>query len=362
MEVVEVRGLEIDSIDIPEWAKRIIVFQSEIDDIAESIDSSIQIEPIIVRRLDAGRYELISGYMRIQALRKLGRRIVEAKIIECSDDEALAISLEENLKRTDMHPFDIARKIAYMNEILRLSVREIGRRLNRDASWVVMMLRINSICMEAKKLLAQRIKDYRTLYEVSKLENPEEQVLASKIIARYGLSRMEASNLVREIMENGLEAVKKKYERLREESEALAGEDLNSSKVFDMSNTSEEYKGFLQQPTPRLQASREAREARRCDICGEEKPREDVRFITVCRGKHEAFNELVKTFRKHGFEDAEEALEYVVEDLKTLLSYPRDQLLTTLHHLSEIARMTRGLDLEMLREVVEEVRKRHGEG
>jgi len=100
----------------------------------------------------------------------LARETVEAKIIECSDEEALTISLEENIKRSDMHPFDIAKKIEYMYRSLGLSVREIGRRLNRDESWVSMMLSIGSLCDEAKKILAPRIKDIPTLYEISRLK------------------------------------------------------------------------------------------------------------------------------------------------------------------------------------------------
>jgi len=362
MKVIEFRELDVDEVRIPEWGERIVVSEHEVDEIAESIGRGIQIEPIIVRRLDDGSHELISGYMRLNALRSLGRKTVEAKIIECSDEEALAISLEENLKRSDMHPFDIARKVAYMHKELGMSVREIGKRLGRDASWVEMMLKIDAISPEAKEILKLKVRDIRTLYEISKLDDHKGQVLASKIIAGHGLGRREASSLVKDIMEKGSEAVEREYERFLGESGALGGEGLYESEVFDMSNTSQEYKGCSREATPGHHALEEAREVRTCDICGERRPRGDVRLIAICRDGHEALHDVIKVFRRHGFEDADGALEYVVVELETLLSYPRDQRASAAYYLSEIARMMRGLDIEMLREIVEEVRRRHAQG
>jgi len=360
--VIEVKEVEIRNIKVPEWGKRIVVSEHEMNEIAESIRSNIQIEPIVVRRLDDGGYELISGFMRLNALKRLGCETVEAKIIECSDEEALTISLDENLKRSNMHPFDVAKKIEYMHRSLGLSVREIGRRLGRDASWVSIMLAIGSLCDEAKEILASRIKDIPTLYEVSKLRDSRDQVLASRIIAKHSLGRREASRLVKEIMKKGSEAVEKEYERFLEESKALGGRGLYNSEVFNTLNTSQEDGGRPREAAYKSQALVEAREVRTCDICGERRSREGVKFIAICRDRHEALHDLIKVFRRHGFEDADKALEYVVVELEALLSYPKDQLSAAAYHLSEIAKMVKGLDLEMLKEIVKEVKGRYAEG
>jgi ParB/RepB/Spo0J family partition protein len=360
--VIEVKEVEIRNIKVPEWGKRIVVSEHEMNEIAESIRSNIQIEPIVVRRLDDGSHELISGFMRLNALKRLGCETVEAKIIECSNEEALTISLDENLKRSNMHPFDIARKIEYMHRSLGLSVREIGRRLGRDASWVSMMLAIGSLCDEAKEILAPRIKDIPTLYEVSKLRDSKDQVLASRIIAEHGLDRKEASHLVKELMEKGSEVVKREYERFLEESKASGRRGLYDSEVFNMLNTSQEDGCRPREAAHKSQALVEAQEVRTCDICGERRSREGIKFIAICRDRHEALHDLIKAFRRHGFEDADKALEYVVVELEALLSYPKDQLSAAAYHLSEIAKMVKGLDIEMLRELVKEVKGRYAEG
>ena len=129
-----------------------------------------------------------------------------------------------------------------------------------------------------------------------------------------------------------------------------------------MLNTSQEYKGFPGKEASKPQPPQAAEELRICDICGERRPREDVRFIAVCRDGHEALHDLIKVFRRHGSEDADRALEYVVVNLEALLSYPREQRASAAYYLSEIARMMKGLDIEMLREIMEEVKRCHAQG
>ena len=103
LKVLEFRKIELSKIKIPEWAERAVMIDSELEDLAGSIRQMGQIEPIIVRRIGDEGYELISGYRRFMALEKIGAVEVEAKIVECSDLEAMALSIEENLKRADEH-------------------------------------------------------------------------------------------------------------------------------------------------------------------------------------------------------------------------------------------------------------------
>jgi ParB family chromosome partitioning protein len=362
MKVIEVREIEIGSIIVPPWAERTVMLQAEIAELAESIRSSIQIEPIVVRRLGSGRYELISGFMRLNALKSLGLRTVEAKIVECSDDEALMMSVEENLKRTDTHPFDLAKKIAYMSRVLGLSIREIGRRLGRDHSWVIMMLSIDSISSEAKKILAPSVRDVPILYEVSRIEDVDKQVIASKIITKARLGRGDTSNLVKNIMARSLEDVEKGYGELLKESKDFVREDLSSPEVVNMLTTSTEYKDFSRDSTSKPHVGVEADELRRCEICGEEKPRRDIRYVGICREKHEPLRELLRLFKKYGYEKTDRVLSFVVDELTSLLAYPAGELSAVIGFRDEVVKMLRGLDLEMLREVVEKVRERHAEG
>lgn len=77
----------------------------DIGDLVSSIRENGQLIPIIVRPRD-GKFQLISGYRRVASLRKLGRKKVQAKILNVSDAEARRISLLENLERNDLTGWD----------------------------------------------------------------------------------------------------------------------------------------------------------------------------------------------------------------------------------------------------------------
>ncbi|MEM1677563.1 MAG: ParB/RepB/Spo0J family partition protein [Nitrososphaerota archaeon] len=185
----------MSQIKVPEWAERSVMIDSELEDLVRSIEAMRQIEPIIVKKIGDEGYKLISGYRRFMALEKIGASEVEAKIVECSDEEAMALSIEENLKISDEHPFDTARKIAYMHIELGLSVRKIADWIGRDDSWVKMMLKMDSMSPEIKNILAPKVKDVRTIYHVATVDGPGHQ----KTIARYNLRRKDVEEIKKKL-------------------------------------------------------------------------------------------------------------------------------------------------------------------
>jgi ParB family chromosome partitioning protein len=81
-----------------------------IDDLAQSIAEQGLLSPPVVREVSPGRYEVIAGQRRILACRKLGWETIEVKVRnDLDDDQAIAVSLVENVQRADMHPMDKAR-------------------------------------------------------------------------------------------------------------------------------------------------------------------------------------------------------------------------------------------------------------
>ena len=91
----------------------------DVDELARSIEEGEQLVPIIVRRR-GNRYQLISGFRRLAAMKKLGRETIQAKVLEdVSDTVAHRISLEENIKREDL--------TAWEKVSAALKLREFGQ-------------------------------------------------------------------------------------------------------------------------------------------------------------------------------------------------------------------------------------------
>lgn len=376
MKVIGVERIPLDRIKVPDWAKRMVIADHELEDLAGSMKTMGQIEPIIVRRMGDGGYELISGYRRFMALKKLGALEAEAKIVECDDFEAVALSIEENLKRSDEHPFDAARKIAYMHRGLGLSVREIGRMLGRDDSWVGMMLKIDSMDPEAKKILAPRTKSYNILYEIASIRDPEGQRLAAEIFSKHDMGVREVRSLVKEIEEKGCEAVRRECEEILKRPEEGEGEDLNTVKMLRRLSTSGEYKFCSEARKPIAPEAPQAREAlggheapsaskrdgleevRECDICGERINRSQGRFRFICRDRHSSFHELFKLIKDHGYKKIEHVLDYLIIEAEDLAQRPPEEVAEILKRRRLIAEKTGGLDLYMLDQLLEEVERR----
>jgi len=376
MKVIGVERMPLDRIKVPEWARRIVVMDHELEDLAGSMKTMGQIEPIIVRRMGDGGYELISGYRRFMALKKIGAVEVEAKIVECDDLEAIALSVEENLKRSDEHPFDTARKIAYMHRGLGLSVRRIGELIGRDPSWVDMMLRIDSMDPEAKKVLAPKTKSYWIIYEIASIRDPDGQRLAAEIFSKHDMGVREVRELAKEIEERGCEAVRREYEEILRRPEEGGGEDLNTMKVFVRTNTSDEYKLCSEARKPMAPKASEAYEpheahepskpskheglpeARECDLCGEKIARGEGKWLFICRHGHSFIHELFRLARKYGYEKVEDALGYMVVEVEDLVQRPGEEMAEVLRLRRMIAENTRGLDIYALDQLLREVKKR----
>ncbi len=128
---------------------------ASITSLAASIADAGIVQPLIVRPLADGRYELIAGERRWRAAREAGVQTVPAII---RDDEAeadrLQTALIENVAREGLNPVDEARACATLVEDLGLSKEELARRLGRSRSAVSNLIRLLDLPDEVLELLA----------------------------------------------------------------------------------------------------------------------------------------------------------------------------------------------------------------
>jgi ParB/RepB/Spo0J family partition protein len=355
----EVRWIEIEKIRVPEWAIRTVMDEAELKELVNSIEANELIEPIVVRPTSDGCYELISGYRRLQALKMLNAKEVEAKVRECTDEEALTLSIEENEKRANEHPFDVAKKVAYMHDVLGMSDEKIATKLGRGKSWVSMMLKINAIDEEAKKVLAPKVKDIGKLYAIATINSPEKQLIAADYLVRGNPSREEVKDLAKQANPMPVEEFRAYCERLLKGEGEVQRQGAGGAGVFNMLNTSQ---AQVQPPAqgPRTgQEQGEAPETRECYICGEERDRKEIKFYAVCKDRHPGLHELMRDMRRHGSENVDNVLEAESHVRYLLLSYPPEQRGEIAKKLAELVPHLQDLGVEQVKQVVEEVKRRH---
>jgi ParB family transcriptional regulator, chromosome partitioning protein len=129
-------------------------FDSEsITALAESLRSAGLIQPLIVRPLTDGRYEIIAGERRWRAATEAGLETVPVLLRDEEEGERLQTALIENVAREQLNPVDEARACATLVEDLGLTKEELGKRLGRSRASLSNLIRILDLPDEALELL-----------------------------------------------------------------------------------------------------------------------------------------------------------------------------------------------------------------
>jgi ParB family chromosome partitioning protein len=124
--------------------------------LAESIKARGLLQPIVVRALAGGTYELLAGERRLRASRLAGLDRLPAIVRQAQDSERLELALIENMAREDLNPVDSARACATLVEDLGVTKEELGRRLGRSRVAISNLVRLLDLPDEALSLLESR--------------------------------------------------------------------------------------------------------------------------------------------------------------------------------------------------------------
>lgn len=121
--------------------------------LASSIESSGVVQPLLVRPLHDGSYELIAGERRWRAAQQAGLEKVPVIVRDSEQAERLQVALIENMVREDLNPVEEARACAALVEDLGLSKEELARRVGRSRPAVSNLIRLLALPDEALELL-----------------------------------------------------------------------------------------------------------------------------------------------------------------------------------------------------------------
>jgi ParB family chromosome partitioning protein len=124
-----------------------------LNELAESVRKRGVLQPVLVRPLPGGRYELIAGERRLRAAKLAGLERVPALVRSTEENERLELALIENMAREDLNPVDAARACAALVDELGLSKEEIGRRVGRSRVAISNMVRLLDLPDEVLQML-----------------------------------------------------------------------------------------------------------------------------------------------------------------------------------------------------------------
>ena len=129
--------------------------EEALSDLAESIRVHGIIQPLTVRRLASGYYQIIAGERRWRAAKAAGLREVPAVIIEADDRKVMELGLIENLQREDLNPAEEARGYRTLMEEYGLTQEQVARQMGKSRPAITNTLRLLALPDEVMKLVEE---------------------------------------------------------------------------------------------------------------------------------------------------------------------------------------------------------------
>ena len=183
-----VRNIDVDRITPNPEQPRLAMEQTGLDELAASIREHGVLQPILVRPLEDGEFQLIAGERRWRASMAAGLATIPALVEEIDDDTALEISIIENLQREDLSPLDEAAMYDRMVRDHGYSVRRLAQKLGKDKGYLENRLRLADAPDEVRELVSLRKDTLSHAYELMKVDDPRKRKRLAAQVARGELT------------------------------------------------------------------------------------------------------------------------------------------------------------------------------
>ena len=193
----ELRHIPLDLIQPGRYQPRKHFDESTLQELADSVRAQGVIQPIVVRRLHSGKYEIIAGERRWRASQLAGLHQIPALIKEISDEVAMALALIENIQRENLNAIEEASGIQRLMMEFGMSHQQLAETLGRSRSAITNLLRLLSLESEVKAMVERgelEMGHARALLALSS----QEQIQCAKTIIAKGLSVREAESLAQQ--------------------------------------------------------------------------------------------------------------------------------------------------------------------
>ncbi|HEY8555054.1 MAG TPA: ParB/RepB/Spo0J family partition protein [Burkholderiales bacterium] len=196
----ELKQLPIDLLQRGKYQPRTRMDQAALEELAASIKAQGVVQPIVVRPLPSGNYEIIAGERRWRAAQLAGLETVPAVIRRVPDEAAIAIALIENIQRENLNPVEEAAALQRLIDEFGMTHQRVAEAVGRSRAAVTNLLRLLSLSPELRQMLEDGRLDMGHARALLALEGPL-QVQAAREVVERQLSVRETEELVRRMLE-----------------------------------------------------------------------------------------------------------------------------------------------------------------
>jgi ParB family chromosome partitioning protein len=170
-----------------------------LEELTASIQSQGIIQPIVVRPVQDGHFEIIAGERRWRAAKLAGLKRVPCLIKHVEDRAAIAMALIENIQREDLNVIEEAQALERLQDEFSLTHQQVADVIGKSRTAVSNLLRLNGLELEVKQFVAQKLLDMGHARALLALEG-EQQVEVAQQVASKALTVRQTEQLVKKCL------------------------------------------------------------------------------------------------------------------------------------------------------------------
>ena len=193
----ELREISLEEVERNPYQTRRQLKEETLNELAASIRANGVMQPIVVRPQKDGRYQLIAGERRWQASKRAGKTHIPALVRQVSDQQALEMTIIENIQRDDLGPLEQARAFDRLSREFALTQEQMAMCTGKERATVANYLRLLKLPFEVQMELEN---NFRLTFSHAKLLlmlDSEEQIKAvAKAIVKQNLSVLKTEEIV----------------------------------------------------------------------------------------------------------------------------------------------------------------------
>ncbi len=191
-----VQQLAIELIDRNPYQTRTHVDEPALRELADSIRATGVLQPITVRAVPGGRYQLIVGQRRWLASQRADKATVPAIVRQVSNEQAMEMTIIENLQREDLNPVEQARAFDRLGREFGLTQEQMAHRTGKDRSSVANYLRLLRLPEPVQNLVETNELTFGHAKALMSLDSPEAMVSLAERVVQKSLSVRQTEDAV----------------------------------------------------------------------------------------------------------------------------------------------------------------------
>lgn len=173
--------------------------EDALQELADSIAEIGIIQPITLRALDNGRYQIIAGERRWRASQKAGLTTIPAYIRTADDEDVMEMALIENIQRQDLNSIEIALAYQHLIDAYGLTQERLSERVGKKRATVANYLRLLKLPASVQVAIQNRVIDTGHARALLALDNPKAQIKLFEEIREKGYSVRQVEDIIKKM-------------------------------------------------------------------------------------------------------------------------------------------------------------------